>query len=107
MQKEEDLVWKTILPNKGEITICPILMCPDDFDFSCILIVAEIENDDSFIQWKRIGIDKQTKWFDHKIRYDIDWFPNFQSLNFEIDDYQKMIQDFEKQYQVDKIKDNN
>ncbi|MBK5721424.1 hypothetical protein JGH11_11115 [Dysgonomonas sp. Marseille-P4677] len=101
MNKEAEIVWKTILPNKGEVTICPILMCPDDYDFSCTLIVAEIENYGYFIQWKRIGVDKQTKWFDDEIRYDIDWFSDFQSLNFEIDDYQRMIEDFKIQYQLD------
>lgn len=106
MSKEEEIVWKTILPNKGEVALCPILMCPDDYDFSCTLIVAEIENYGSFIQWKRIGFDKQTKWFDDEIKYDIDWFSDFQSLNFEIDDYQKIIQDFKIQYQLDKLKDN-
>ncbi|MBK5720348.1 hypothetical protein JGH11_05645 [Dysgonomonas sp. Marseille-P4677] len=106
INQEEKIVWETILPNKGEITICPILMCPDDYDFSCTLIVAEIENHGSFIQWKQIGVDKQTKWFDDEIKYDIVWFSNFQSLNFELDDYQNMIQHFRKHYQLDKLKDN-
>ncbi|BES60164.1 hypothetical protein [Dysgonomonas capnocytophagoides] len=106
INKEAEIVWKAILPNKGEVTMCPILMCPDDYDFSCTLIVAEIENYGYFIQWKRIGVDKQTKWFDDEIRYDIDWFSDFQSLNFEIDDYQRMVEDFKIQYQLDKLKNN-
>ncbi|NDV80724.1 hypothetical protein [Bacteroides sp. 51] len=90
----------TLYPNK-----CPILMCPDDFDFSCTLIVAEIENYSSFIRWKQIGIDKGSKWYDTEMRYDIEWFFDFQPLNFEFDDYKKMIQKFRKQYQLDKIED--
>ncbi|EGK00146.1 hypothetical protein [Dysgonomonas gadei] len=107
MDKEEEIVWKTILPSKGEISVCPILMCPDDYDFSCTLIVVEIENYGSFIQWKQLGIDKRTKWFDDEIRYDINWLPELQSLNFEFKDYQKMIQDFQEQYRLDKLKDND
>ncbi len=107
MDKEEKIVWKTIFPDKGGISICPILMCPDDYDFSCTLIVAEVENYGSFIQWKQLGVDKQTKWFDDEIKYNINWFPDFQSLNFEFNDYQKMILDFKEQYELDKLKDNN
>lgn len=33
----------------------PILSCPDDLDFSCIVIVAEVEKVDKYVLWKRIG----------------------------------------------------
>ena len=33
----------------------PILSCPEDLDFSCIVIVAEIEKTDDCVFWKRIG----------------------------------------------------
>lgn len=33
----------------------PILSCPDDLDFSCIVIVAEVEKIDKYVLWKRIG----------------------------------------------------
>lgn len=33
----------------------PLLLCPDDCDFSCVVIVAEVEKTDSHIYWKRIG----------------------------------------------------
>lgn len=35
----------------------PILMCPDDCDFSCIIIVAEVIRYGEVIPWNRIGID--------------------------------------------------
>lgn len=35
--------------------ITPILSCPDDFDFSCILIVADIVRQNHKVIWKRIG----------------------------------------------------
>lgn len=106
INKEEEIVWSAILPSKGEVAICPILMCPDDYDFSCTLIVAEIENYGTFIQWKRLGIDYQTEWFNSEIKYDIRWFSDFNTLNFECEDYRKMILHFREQYQLDKSKDN-
>lgn len=33
----------------------PPLLCPDDCDFSCVVIVAEVEKTDSHVYWKRIG----------------------------------------------------
>ena len=33
----------------------PILSCPDDMDFSCIVIVADIEKNKNTVIWKRIG----------------------------------------------------
>ena len=36
--------------------ITPILSCPDDFDFSCIVIVADVRKSDDKVIWKRIGM---------------------------------------------------
>lgn len=33
----------------------PILFCPDDLDFSCVVIVAKVEKTDKNVLWKRIG----------------------------------------------------
>jgi len=57
-EEEKAVVWKRILSNENETTICPILMCPDDKEFSCTLIVAEIRNCGDLIHWKQIGVDK-------------------------------------------------
>lgn len=44
---------KYILEKDSAIT--PILSCPDDFDFSCIIIVAEVKKYDKSVVWKRLG----------------------------------------------------
>lgn len=45
---------KYILEQKQAIT--PILSCPEDFDFSCIVIVADVVKKDNKVMWKRIGM---------------------------------------------------
>lgn len=45
-------VWKLI---EQETAVLPVLLCPDDLDFSCIVIVAEVEKTKDFVCWKRIG----------------------------------------------------
>ncbi len=37
-------------------SIIPILLCPDDFDFSCVVIVVDIEKFEDKVIWKRIGL---------------------------------------------------
>ena len=58
IEEEEEIVWERILPNENELSRCPILMCPDDNDFFCTLIIAEIENRGNVIQWTRLDIDQ-------------------------------------------------
>ena len=36
--------------------ITPILSCPEDFDFSCVVIVADVIKHEDKVIWKRIGI---------------------------------------------------
>ncbi len=39
----------------------PILSCPDDMDFSCIVLVADIVRQDDVVAWKRIGMIDHSK----------------------------------------------
>ena len=45
-------VWNLINRKKA---IVPILMCPDDLDFSCVVLVVEVEKTENTIIWKRAG----------------------------------------------------
>lgn len=46
-------VWGLI--SRENITILPILLCPDDLDFSCIVIVVEVDKTKDFVYWNRVG----------------------------------------------------
>ncbi|MGV3587462.1 MAG: hypothetical protein ACO1OF_10690 [Adhaeribacter sp.] len=100
IEKEKDTVWNRILPN--EKSICPILMCPDDRDFSCTLIVAEIENCGQSIRWNRIGIDKTTDFEPDKVGTTVEWFDNLDILEFATSQYSEMLKEFKKQLEIDK-----
>ena len=39
----------------------PILSCPDDMDFSCVLIVADVMKENGKVFWKRWGIVNNTR----------------------------------------------
>ncbi|GAO43340.1 hypothetical protein [Flavihumibacter petaseus] len=102
-EDEKAIVWKRILPDENETTICPILMCPDDNDFSCTLIVAEVRNCGDLIQWKHIGIDKTKKWEAEKVGSTVEWFDKFEELNFSKSDYLTMLETFKQQLPIDKL----
>lgn len=104
IEKERQIVWSRILPNTGQRTICPILMCPDDCDFSCTLILAEIENTFSTIKWNKIGLDKTKDLDPEKVGSIVEWFDKIKPLEFNYNDYVDMIDEFKKQYEIDKLK---
>ncbi|MDR1239536.1 MAG: hypothetical protein LBK27_05445 [Treponema sp.] len=105
-EKESAIVWQRILPENGKKTLCPILMCPDDCDFTCIIIKAEIENkNNKMIYWNKIGINKTNVWQkkspNKKYKYEpelignnVEWFEEIKLMEFSIDDYVNMIQLF-------------
>ena len=101
---EKDIVWKRILPEENDTTICPILMCPDDNDFSCTLIVAEIKNCGNVIKWSRLGLDKSKEWEAEKVGTKVDWFDKLTDLNFTKDDYLKMIINFRNRLLIDEVR---
>ena len=88
------ITWKASFDNDGDARFMrwllkkdtlnlPILSCPDDLDFSCIVIVAEIEKTDDHVFWKRIGsinhsIENREEELEHGIVFvdnysDDDW----------------------------------
>ena len=48
----DSLFMKYVLSKEQAIT--PILSCPDDFDFSCIVIVADVVKTGDVVRWRRI-----------------------------------------------------
>ena len=49
--------------------ITPILSCPDDFDFSCIVIVADVIKLKNTVLWRRIGkVDHSEEVFEEEKR---------------------------------------
>lgn len=72
LRRADDLAiaWKAAYDNDGDARFMrflmekdklnlPILLCPEDLDFTCTVIVADTEKSGSSVMWKRIGM------FDH------------------------------------------
>lgn len=53
-QWENDFVWEMV-DCQEELNV-PILVCEDDQDLSCIVIVAHIRKDNTMVYWDKIGV---------------------------------------------------
>lgn len=67
--------------------VLPVLMCPDDCDLSCTVIVANVIKADGYIIWKQVGIDMSTRedmllgW--EGIGSKVDWLDKIPHMTFE------------------------
>jgi hypothetical protein len=59
LESEAQFVFERFATSNN--AVLPILMCPDDCDLWCTLVVAEVVKNESQIIWKRIGIDESQK----------------------------------------------
>ena len=100
-ENERDVVWKRIKPANGQTAICPILMCPDDCDFSCTIIVAEIKNEENKIKWMRMGLDVNKRFGAQYVGSDVKWFDQIPQKEFKMSAYDKLLSNFKKQYEID------
>ncbi|GGP22044.1 hypothetical protein [Silvimonas iriomotensis] len=58
---EDALAMERIAPaESGTSTVVPILVCSDDMDFGCIVIVAEQVVEDDTVSWTRLGLSAST-----------------------------------------------
>ena len=52
-----NLVWKRAFPKNGESFNAPILMCSEDIDLWCDLIIAKVKFENYCYIWEDIGIE--------------------------------------------------
>ena len=58
--REQKLVLNRFYSN-DESTMLPVLMCPDDCDLWCTIILVEVLITDDCIIWSRFGFDKSNR----------------------------------------------
>ncbi len=98
-EEEKRVAWERILPEEGQTTFAPVLMCPDDCDFWCTIIIAEIERRKDEIVWKRIGRDiGRIGGKPDSVGNEVEWFDQEEFI-FYTTNYIKFIKEFEKKKQ--------
>lgn len=90
---EVKLIQSAFFSNE-ENTIVPVLMCPDDCDLSCTLIVAEVETSSEAVVWKRMGINignpAESMKRNNFIEHDIKWLSKIPTMYFSKEDYKSL-----------------
>jgi hypothetical protein len=56
--EERALVWQRIKPCTGSVAVAPVLICPDDCDLMCSVVVAQVFAAASMVWWRRLGLDR-------------------------------------------------
>jgi hypothetical protein len=55
--KDTAVAWQRILPEVGCTSFAPVLICPDDLDYVCSVVMAEVVAEADLIRWDRLGFD--------------------------------------------------
>jgi hypothetical protein len=97
--KERALVWERILPPTGSIAVAPVLMCPDDCDLWCSVVVAEVSPVESIVWWRRVGLDMskpQPEDMPKAIGGAVKWFSGLGPYCFDRAGYEECLASFKR-----------
>jgi hypothetical protein len=94
---EQDLVlaWRRLRPREEDCTtIVPLLICPDDLDFNCTVVVAEQETCGSSVVWRRFGFSLHSlgDQFGSSVR----WFDKSPSATFDANQFNCAISELKR-----------
>ncbi|MNE71150.1 hypothetical protein D3C80_1669990 [compost metagenome] len=100
LYSDEDnlLIWDRIYSTApGWKTLVPLLVCSDDLDLTCTVIVAEQCAHEHQVQWGRFGLLKDSIALENT---DVDWFDAMPSVIFERSNYHSVLDEFRKQENI-------
>ncbi|MBW4422652.1 MAG: hypothetical protein KME13_26150 [Myxacorys californica WJT36-NPBG1] len=100
--RERQIVWQRILPIEEERSIAPILMCPNDRDFWCVIVLADILATPQTIHWQRLGIDQSLPVdLPEQIGKKVEWLDGIGPFAFDRGMYTQMLDVFRCSIELD------
>jgi len=91
---ERDYAIDKLLPEKKvKMTIAPILICPDDMDLSCTVIVVDIEFKKDSVIFKKFGFDMSSVNNPIVLGRKVIWFKGIKRLEFNRAQYERCMKD--------------
>ena len=94
-EAETAIVWERVLPPDGETAVAPMLMCPDDLDFFCTLVVVEVETSAEAVRWTRLGLDESPQAvLPRGVGSVVKWFDGLGPFTFDKARYREMSERF-------------
>ena len=93
-EEERKVVWNRVLPDKLEKSNLPILMCSEDIDLWCTLIMVEVETDENHVYWNRFGLEVSDAQNPNEIGKSINWFSGIPKMVFDKNEYECVLEEF-------------
>ena len=88
-ERERNYTIQKIFSLKDTKEIIPVLVCPDDEDLSCTVIVAEVHVENDVVYWSRLGLDESPNEFPQTIGNKVSWFKGLPVYLFDIKQYKE------------------
>jgi hypothetical protein len=88
--RDEDraLALRRLFPAPGATVIAPVLVCPDDRDFFCTVVVAQVHQSGAVVTWQHIGLDRTRSG---PVGSVVDWFAGVGPFQFALGAYQACL----------------
>ncbi|WP_438449223.1 hypothetical protein [Gorillibacterium sp. sgz5001074] len=99
LKEEAELVLSRFY-SEEKIVILPLLMCPDDCDLTCTLVVAEVFITDNQVIWRRVGVDSSNLGIPYNyelIGNEVTWLNLVPVMKFSKDNYLENLKTIYKQ----------
>ena len=87
-------IRSAIMPSEGAIEVAPILICPDDLDLSCSVVVVQVERVGEEIIWRKIGAEVARSEQEEPHRT-VEWWQGLGPFSFSLTEYQACVAAFE------------
>jgi hypothetical protein len=97
--KERVLIWQRILPPTDRVTISPVLICPDDLDLWCTVVVAEVNPVGTLVWWRRLGLDRtepKSEEMPEAVGTVVEWFSGLGPYCFGRREYERCLSAFKQ-----------
>ncbi len=94
---EDDLAlaWRRIrIYEENCSTIVPLLICPDDLDLSCTVVVVDQETSEQQITWHKFGFSFHSGR--DQVGSSVKWFKDSPSATFGVDQFNTAIAELER-----------
>lgn len=95
-EDERKVVWDRAFPSIGEKSKLPILMCSEDIDLWCTLIIVEVTRDNDFVYWNKFGLENSDAQIAEEIAKSVEWFKEVNSMKFDLKQYEFVLNEFRK-----------
>lgn len=101
-EDEDALANRRIIPAEdGSSTIVPLLVCSDDMNFDCIVVVVEQVIDADTVHWRRFGRSISDNL---EVGISTKWIAESKPVSFALEDFQNALEQFT---QLSKTKPDN